>query len=250
MRETFFHPLGEEITISDEAELVQTVGAVDFRRGEPRCAASTQTSDFRERCTLGEYLLTLASLKCLEYPFAIMKHETPDFIWKRNGVEIGLEVTEVTSQRYRRGLARTPPGETYDLSQFSSTALPGGGWRGNAAEREWVDLLITSVLKKVEDYEKGSPFGMLELLAYSNTPGGCGLEFGDWPETRNLLLLELEERDRHNRIGKVFQGVHVVYGSNLIMDAMEHPRVLQPPVTQWGLRNREFLASQLREVFP
>ena len=241
----FFYPLGDEIAISDEAELVQVIGGIDLRNG-----ASTQTSDYRERFTLGEYLLTLASLKCLEYPFAIAKHETPDFVWKRNGVEIGLEVTEVTSRRYRRGLAQTSPGKTYDLSQFSSTALPGGGWAGIAAEREWVDLLISSVLKKVEDYEKGSPFTMLELLAYSNTPGGCGLEFGDWPETKDILLEERRKRDPENRIGSVFQGVHVVYGSNLIMHAMEHPKVLQPPVGQWGLRNRESLALQLLDVFP
>lgn len=94
---------------------------------------------------------------------------------------------------------------------------------------------------------------MLELLAYSNTPGGCGLEFGEFPETRNLLLLALEQRDPRNRIGKVFQEVHVVYGSNLIMDAMEVPKVLEPPPLRfggWHLRNNEILAIQLREVFP
>ena len=245
MTETFFHPLGDEITISDRSHLAKVILEIDFERGADR-----HTSDFRERFTLGEYLLTLASLKWLEYPFAIVKHETPDFVWKRNGVEIGLEVTEVTSQRYRRGLAETAPGETYDPSQFSSTALPGGGWVESGPEREWVDLVISSVLKKVEDYEQGSAFPMLELLAYSNTPGGCGLEFGDFAETRNLLLLALEQRDPRNRIGKVFQGVHIVYGSKLIMDAMEHPKVLQPPVGQWALGNGEFLASQLWEVLP
>ncbi len=245
MTETFFHPLGDEVTISDRSHLAKVILEIDFERGAER-----RTSGFRERFTLGEYLLTRASLGCLEYPFSIAKHETPDFVWKQDVMEIGLEVTEITSQRYRHGLSRTSAGDTYDPSQFSSTALPGGGWAGNGAEREWVDLLMSSVLKKVEDYEQGSAFPMLELLAYSNTPGGCGLESGDWPETKDILLEERRKRDPENRIGSVFQGVHVVYGSNLIMDAMEHPRVLQPPVGQWGLRNREFLASQLREVFP
>ena len=106
----------------------------------------------------------------------------------------------------------------------------------------------------MEDYEKGSPFTMLELLAYSNTPGGCGLEFGDWPETEEFLLEERRKRDPDNRIGSVFQGVHVVYGSNLIMHAMEaDPKVLEPPPLPfrgWHLRNKETLASQLQEVFP
>lgn len=249
MTERFFHPLDDEITISGKDELVKAILEIDFERG-----AEGHTSDFRERFTLGEYLLTLASRNCLEYPFAIAKHETPDFVWKRNGLEMGLEVTEITSQRYRRGLAGTAPGETCDPSQFSSTALPGGGWAGDGAEREWVDLLISSVLKKVEDYEQGSAFPMLELLAYSNTPGGCGLEFGDWPETKDILLEERRKRDPDNRIGSVFQGVHVVYGSNLIMHAMEaDPKVLEPPPLPfrgWHLRNKETLASQLQEVFP
>ncbi len=244
MTETFFHPLGDEIAISDEDELVKVMLEIDFERG-----SEGQTSDFRERFTLGVCLLTLAYQKRLEYPFDIVKRETPDFVWKHEGMEKGLEVTEVTSQLYRHGLAHTSPEEVVDLSQFSSTAFSRGGWAGNAAEREWVDLLMFSVLKKVEDYEQGSPFSMLELLAYSNTPGGCGLEFGDFPETRKLLLLALEQRDPYNRIGKVFQRVHVVYGSNLIVDAMEHPRVLQPPVRQWCLRNKEHLASQLLAVF-
>ena len=119
----------------------------------------------------------------------------------------------------------------------------------NAGEREWVDLLISSVLKKVQVFEQRSPFDMLELLAYSNTPGGCGLEFGDFSETRKSLLLAIERRDPRNKIGMVFQRVHVIYGSNLIVDAMEHPTVLRPPVSQWFLRSKEILASQLQAVF-
>ena len=168
-------------------------------------------------------------------------------------MEMGLEVTEVTSQRYRRGLAQTSGVRTYDPSRFSSTALAGGGWVGNAAEREWVDLLLSTVLKKVEDYEKGSLFSVLKLLAYSNTPGGCGLEFGDFPETRDTLLEERWKRDPEDRIGNVFQEVHVVYGSKLIMHAMEDPKVLEPPPLPcggWHLRNKEILASQLQAVFP
>ena len=73
--DSFFHPLGDEITISGEDELVKVILEIDFERG-----ADQHTSDFRERFTLGEYLLTLASRNCLEYPFAIVKHETPDFV--------------------------------------------------------------------------------------------------------------------------------------------------------------------------
>lgn len=248
MHEHFFYPLGDEISISDKDEIVKVILEIDFELG-----AEGQTSSFRERFTLGQYLLTLASLDLLEYPFAVVKSETPDFVWRREGVEIGLEVTEVTSQRYRRGLSRlrrTSPGELYDPSQFSETALPGGGWAGNANVREWIDLLIFSVLKKVEDYERQAPFSKLELLAYSNTPGGCDIEYGDFPETRNSLLWVLEEQDPNNRIGQVFQAVNVVYGSNLIIDATETPKLLQPPCNiQWCLRNKEIMASQLQAVF-
>ena len=248
MHEHFFHPLGDEISVSDKGELVKVILEIDFELG-----AKSQTSSFRERFTLGQYLLTLASLNHLEYPFAVVKNETPDFVWRREGVEIGLEVTEVTSQRYRRGLAhlrQTSPGELYDPSQFSDTALPGGGWAGNANVREWIDLLIFSVLKKVESYYQQAPFNKLELLAYSNTPGGCDIEYGDFPETRNSLLLALEKQDPDNRIGQVFQAVNVVYGSDLITDATETPKLLQPPCNiQWHLRNKEIMASQLQTVF-
>ena len=82
MSEPFFHPLGDEITISDKDKLVKIILEIDFEIG------ASKTSNFRERFTLGQYLLTLASLSQLEYPFSIEKHETPDFVWRRKGVEI------------------------------------------------------------------------------------------------------------------------------------------------------------------
>ena len=72
MSEPFFHPLGDEITISDKDELVKIILEIDFEIG------ASKTSNFRERFTLGQYLLTLASLSQLECPFSIEKHETPD----------------------------------------------------------------------------------------------------------------------------------------------------------------------------
>ena len=163
-------------------------------------------------------------------------------------MEIGLEVTEITSQRFRRGVAHIPPGMLYDLSQFSTMALPRGGWAGNANADEWIDLLISSVLKKVKDYAQRAPFSKLELLAYSNTPGGCGLEEGDFDKTRISLLQVLKERDPYNRIDRVFQGVRVVYGSDLIMDVMKSPKVLDPSF-QWRLRNKDILIFQLQAAF-
>lgn len=121
--EPFFHPLGDFITISNKRELARIIREIDFERGADR-----QTSDFRERYTLAMYMLTLASLNGLKYPFRIAKRETPDFVWTCDGLEIGVEVTEVTSERYRGGMAQTSQGEVVDLSQFSSTALHGGGW--------------------------------------------------------------------------------------------------------------------------
>ena len=56
MSEPFFHPLGDEITISDKDELVKIILEIDFEIG------ASKTSNFRERFTLGQYLLTLASL--------------------------------------------------------------------------------------------------------------------------------------------------------------------------------------------
>ena len=78
MSEPFFHPLGDEITISDKDKLVKIILEIDFEIG------ASKTSNFRERFTLGQYLLTLASLSQLEYPFSIEKHETPDLLRTAN----------------------------------------------------------------------------------------------------------------------------------------------------------------------
>ncbi len=157
MTERFFHPLDDEITISAKDELVEAILEIDFERGAER-----RTSDLSGTVHAGG-IPTNAGLSelsgvSIRHPEARDAGFCVETQWSGNG----LEVTEITSQRYRRGLAGTAPGETCDPSQFSSTALPGGGWAGNAAEREWVDLLISSVLKKVEDYEQGSAFAMLD----------------------------------------------------------------------------------------
>ena len=132
MTERFFHPLDDEITISAKDELVKAILEIDFERGAER-----RTSDLSGTVHAGGILLTLASRNCLEYPFAIAKHETPDFVWKRNGLEMGLEVTEITSQRYRRGLAGTAPGgdiRSEPIQQYCSSRR----WLGGQCRRAGV----------------------------------------------------------------------------------------------------------------
>ena len=94
MTGTAFYPLGDQISFFDQRELINKILSIDFNQG-----SKEKTSDFRERYTLFQYLLTLASRSFLIYPFKIVKGETPDFIWLRGDLEFGVEVTEGTTQK-------------------------------------------------------------------------------------------------------------------------------------------------------
>jgi len=241
---SFFHPLGDCISFANGEEFSQKILSIDFDVG-----ASRKTSDFRERYTLGQFLLTLWSKDRLKFPVTIKKHETPDLIWQQEEGEVGVEITEGTTQSYRRGVAihnRRSPGQLFFPSDLSDTASPRGGWFGQNAEIEWINIMIGAAVDKAEGYiASAKPFDNMELLIYSNSPGGNGLEFGDFPQTRNLLIQRLNETNVRNIVCPIFRAVNVVYGSDLIMDIMGETEIISPPQIRWRIRNNAMLGHQI-----
>lgn len=247
MTGTAFYPLGDQISFCDQQELIDKILRIDFNQGSEK-----KTTYFRERYTLAQYLLTLASQSLLIYPAIIVKNETPDFIWYRGDLEFGVEVTEGTTQKYRRGIAhhsRTRPGQFIINSDFSSTRSPRGGWAGRDGEREWVDIAVCSMLKKTDIYaRREKPFEHMELLINMFTPVG-GFETEEFSELRQDLLCALERWDNDNKISKIFDAVHLISGSNIVIYADELPKlVVAPCETQWSLRRRDELKQQLKKT--
>lgn len=244
-----FPPLGNEISFANAAELADIMLRIDFVEGY----RPTQSSTFRERYTVCQYLLTLASRKALRYPVAIKNRETPDLIWISCNTEIGMEITEGTSEQLRSGLARhkiQDSGRPFYPSQYSRRSFFRGGWVGQDAEIEFVELMLEAVYRKINSYSTTQrPFGTMELLIYSFTPGGSGIEDDGFEPTRNLIVSKLNEQDPENEIGQVFQAVHVVYGSNVIVDFAGNPKYLVPPHDiSWSLLDRENLRRQLHSL--
>lgn len=145
----------------------------------------------REMYSICRLLSSLAATEHLIHPLYLQKRERPDFLLNCNSHEIGIEVTEATSQDYSEFLTLAERddadhlliepchfsyGTTLTLEQKQSllrqTKLTGDGWAGDGAEREWSFFIQAAIANKCKksnrpDFQK---FEQNWLLVYDNTP--------------------------------------------------------------------------------
>lgn len=152
--------------------------------------ATGRTSEHTERYTVCRLLSTLSMTRHISYPLLLEKRERPDFLLCCNGTDIGIEVTEATSEDYSEHLAYAakntpqsfiqpshfrydrPLGRQKKNNLLAQTQLTGYGWAGDEPEKEWSlyirDAIISKSRKLMEpNFQK---FLKNWLLVYDNTP--------------------------------------------------------------------------------
>lgn len=172
-------------------DLLKTLACIDISvpdRTKPRTEAI-------ERYSVCRLLSTLARTEYLLYPLSLKRRERPDFLLTCNGQEIGIELTQATSEDYsafRTHVERSqqrykghwhfiepthfrhgkPLNKKQQDDLLDSEKLKGRPWSGDEAEKEW-SLYIRDALKNKQSKFQKNNFAKFDqnwLAIHHNSP--------------------------------------------------------------------------------
>jgi hypothetical protein len=203
-----------QITAGNLAELTANFGS--FGISVP--ARTEKKDQFAEEVhCLRRYLFSLAHNGLLKFPITVAKHETPDFISTWGGNSIGLEVTKATQQEFEADLTRFNRQQNtrhYVSDLNTGTMLLGVlGWAGDSVEIEWVNFVLNSIAKKLDNLASYS-IGDCDLLIYDNTP----LPAPDLKKAAEGVRLRFVKEPITDEKGRSFRVISVMRGPWLIYD--------------------------------
>jgi hypothetical protein len=133
-----------------------------------------------EEYCLGVYLSALGRHGLLDYPFAVKRGESPDFIFsEKSGEVVGLEVTRATEPWLQREM--TIADREYRRREFAAEnsgreaepvviALSELGWVGDEAENQWCALMRCAIERKIAKLPTFSTAARYDLAVYDDTP--------------------------------------------------------------------------------
>lgn len=170
----------------DQDELYSALRAIDIsvpgRQGG-------RTPKHRERWTFCRLLSSLAGAEKIVFPVSADHDDKPDFLVDLGSVDIGVEVTDATNEKYSQYLslaARYFPNAVRDVGMFlpgrpepsieemrrqlSANKLISPPW--SSLEPDWADAIFRSIEKKTAKLARSDMRKCSEnwLAIYSNTP--------------------------------------------------------------------------------
>ena len=175
------------LAAKNSQELMKSLASIDI--SVPARTAG-RTSEHTERYSVCRLLSTLSKSNHVSYPLSLKKRERPDYLLHCNGTDIGIEITEATSQDYCEYVAAAEkdstvtflePGHFRHGSRVSrnmknqllkQTKLTSPGWAGDEVEKEWLNYVKDAILQKTAKAQKPEfeKFNENWLLVYDNTP--------------------------------------------------------------------------------
>ena len=165
---------GDEIIFKHVSELRATLRKIDSRL--PR-RTKGRRSHHRERYSIVRYLNALAETSHLSFPLRVVKSESPDFLLYLPSELVGVEVTEVGTEKHQQAmtqLERSAPGTV--LEGESDLRGPGESLRGlpsigDEPERQVARLIVEAQEAKTKKLNEAHfrTADRYELLIYENT---------------------------------------------------------------------------------
>jgi hypothetical protein len=151
-----------------------------------------RTKEHTEPWVTRRFLLSASRFDLLRFPLVVSPQDKPDLLLTMNGVEVGVEITEVVPPSYAEAdaIARKHyPTAEVDRSIFrwgakfttqqihdhlSNPSRPmGPGWMGDSVESEWAAANSEAIVAKTHKLSS-SGYGVHAenwLAAYSSSPG-------------------------------------------------------------------------------
>lgn len=245
MEQPFFGRFGNNIVVEDRSDFTQKLDEIDFsvpKRSEGR------KSSHRERWCLKHYLEILDRNNILTFPLKIEKSESPDFLISDDTGKRGLEITEGTTPQYQLSLThqdKNPEDTSVESLQiFNQTDPPpsseeiekslrrrndkliGRGWYGDSVEREWVKIMVNTIVQKTKKMndEHFHHQQIMELLIYDNNHLGIMLEL----ETGLSYLKEsLHKPDPLRKFRTRFDILSILSDQSLVYDVLSKGRIFK-----------------------
>jgi len=215
---TYLEKTGDSLCFQSQREFESGVETLDTSvpsRTEGR------KSFHRERACLVMFLKALVASSQIDFPFCVRKSESPDFVLTiRETREIGIEHRDITSQGYQKHLsesANKPADDPVWLDQFKSggppTSLVNAGWVGDEVEREWAQLALEAIRRKLELLNKTHFLDLdsYELLLYSNTY----LPNVDRQKAIAFLSALLNKELAAQTVSRHFDSISIIYGNEV-----------------------------------
>lgn len=170
---------------NNKQELKSALSSMDIsvpKRSDGRTKAHT------ERFAIAHMLSALLAKNKLAYPLGLIQRERPDFLLRINDSQIGIEHTEAIPQNeaHKTVLRDKVAGPDFylishhypsenkqsakELIEEIQANKAGPAWAGDAAEKEWSEVMLHFVKKKIEAMSKEGfeIFGENWLLIYDN----------------------------------------------------------------------------------
>lgn len=178
--------LPKAIYLESKEHLVKEFGKLNIYINN---RALGREQDSLEYWALKKYLLLI--LDEFRYPINISKGQSPDFVITYNKNQIGIEITEATSEYYQELLtfiSKNPEynlesckikygkkytkKELYSIPKLSKSPLSGNGWSGYGPEISASCWAYDAYYNKSKKIKKWNTPQNIRILLYDNTPTG------------------------------------------------------------------------------
>lgn len=233
MKTQFFEQYGNEIEFKNDSDVNEKFSSIDC--SVPK-KTQGRTSDHKERFCIKIYLMALCLNKLLRFPLRIKKSEAPDFLILSNNQTIALEVTEATTEDFQCAdteLEKSPEGTMLENSflKFENSSLPkgeykkalrkpgekliGDAWVGDSLEREWVNIIISAIDKKIHKLNEPhfKTANRYELLIYESQVVGLVID-----KALPLLNDAIHKKFHLASFERNFDSISVIYNDQLLYD--------------------------------
>ncbi len=175
-------------SIKNSEQLLEILDAVDICVPKISPEIIHKMSDYEERYSICRLLSTLAYTEYLSYPLSLKKRESPDYLLCCNGQNIGIEVTQATSEvsktymnhatadiiaepSFSHATEMMSKKQTEDLCEKNELDDGFVGSKIATDIKLFIEDAINKKLKKLNN-DGFSKFEQNWLLVYENTPSG------------------------------------------------------------------------------
>ncbi len=176
--------------VESQTELLKELGSTNISVPGRK---QGRKSESKEIYSIHRLLSTISNSNDLSFPLSLHKREKPDFLLSCSNYNIGIEITEATSQDYSEYLtladkedgniliepalfhynSKTSLADKKELLKQDS--LISDGWAGDGMEKEWSLYIKDSINKKSKKFIQSEfqKFNQNWLHIYDNTPTLC-----------------------------------------------------------------------------
>ena len=231
----FLESEGKEMDFESASHIRGYFALKEFRESSRRRAGLKE--DHGERYSLRSLLTSIADR--YTFPLTVKKSERPDFILVSPDMEIGLEVSQVTTTEIERDYDKMSRRGNSELIEYGpdghkviprGAPLEGPGFYGYQDCQLVARIAARALKSKIEKLNKPGFYKACSDQLLLLGTYGLTLDLDDSSEVRALqdcLCSELKMAAEQSKSGRQFDCVHFIQGSWLFLDVTAKPEPMR-----------------------